>query len=160
MHFHDFCRIIIIIINLTSMFFQDQSRVWTAASQQHKVDNTHRSTRDFSFNHSDTSISRKFCLVTIRQLSIHRNVGVGFWWRDVLPHTNQLALGKRRWNFRLRTDWYKTDVKPKSFNRIVIKVVIPIKFLKPCEVHIFESPLHWRLKYKDYMCSTKTFVLI
>ena len=29
---------IIIIINLTSMFFQDQSRVWTAASQQHKID--------------------------------------------------------------------------------------------------------------------------
>ena len=27
------------IINLTSMFFQDQSRVWTAASQQHNVDN-------------------------------------------------------------------------------------------------------------------------
>ena len=33
--------IIIIIINLTSMFFQDQSRAWTAASQQHKVDNWH-----------------------------------------------------------------------------------------------------------------------
>ena len=31
--------IIIITINSTSMFFQDQSRVSTAASQQHKVDN-------------------------------------------------------------------------------------------------------------------------
>ena len=31
------CRIynIIIIISLTSIFFQDKSRVWTAASQQH-----------------------------------------------------------------------------------------------------------------------------
>ena len=27
--------IIIIIISLTSIFFQDKSRVWTAASQQH-----------------------------------------------------------------------------------------------------------------------------
>ena len=27
--------IIIIIISLTSVFFQDKSRVWTAASQQH-----------------------------------------------------------------------------------------------------------------------------
>ena len=25
--------------SLTSIFFQDESRVWTAASQQHKVDN-------------------------------------------------------------------------------------------------------------------------
>ena len=31
--------VILIIIILTSIFFQDQSRVWTAASQQHKVDN-------------------------------------------------------------------------------------------------------------------------
>ena len=28
-------HIIIIIISLTSIFFQDKSRVWTAASQQH-----------------------------------------------------------------------------------------------------------------------------
>ena len=25
-------------------------------------------------------------------------VGVSFWWRDALPHTTQLGLGKRRWN--------------------------------------------------------------
>ena len=31
--------IIIIIFNLMSLFFQDKSRLWTAASQQHKVDN-------------------------------------------------------------------------------------------------------------------------
>jgi hypothetical protein len=39
---------------------------------------------DFSFSHSDTSISRKSCLVTIRQLklSIHENVGTSFWLRD------------------------------------------------------------------------------
>ena len=35
--FKSFSSIIIII--LTSVFFQDQSRVWTAASQQHKVEN-------------------------------------------------------------------------------------------------------------------------
>ena len=29
----------ILIIILTSIFFQDQSLVWMAASQQHKVDN-------------------------------------------------------------------------------------------------------------------------
>ena len=34
----DICKIIV-IINLTFMFFQDQSKAWTAASQQHKVDN-------------------------------------------------------------------------------------------------------------------------
>ena len=33
------CFIIIIIINLTSMFFQQLSRAWTVAFQQHKVDN-------------------------------------------------------------------------------------------------------------------------
>ena len=31
--------VIIIIISLTSIFFQDQSRIWMATSQQHKVDN-------------------------------------------------------------------------------------------------------------------------
>ena len=30
-----FLIIIIIILSLTSIFFQDKSRVWTAASQQH-----------------------------------------------------------------------------------------------------------------------------
>ena len=30
--------------------------------------------------------------------SIHGNVGASFWWRDALPHTNQLGLGKRCWN--------------------------------------------------------------
>ena len=37
-------------------------------------------------------------LVTIRQLSIHGNVGMSFWWPDVLPGVNQLGLRKRRWN--------------------------------------------------------------
>ena len=53
---------------------------------------------DFLFSHRDASISRKFSLVTIRQLSIPGKVGASFWWRDALPHTNQLGLGKRRWN--------------------------------------------------------------
>ena len=51
----------------------------------------------------------------MRQLSIPGKVGASFWWRDALPHTNQLGLGKRRWNledlfsgswiFRLHTVW-------------------------------------------------------
>ena len=91
--------IIIIIISLTSIFFQDKSRVWTAASQQHLVGNQPLATFwDFPFSHSDASISRKSRLVTIRQLSIPGKVGASFWWRDALPHTNQLGLGKRRWN--------------------------------------------------------------
>ena len=61
---------------------------------------TFSDSRDFSYSHShsDASISRIFRLVTIRQLSIHGNVGASFWWRGVLPHTNQLGLGKRCWN--------------------------------------------------------------
>ena len=68
--------IIIIIISLTSIFFQDKSRVWTAASQQHSVDKQPLATFwDLPFSHSDTSISRKSHLVTIRQLSIPGKVG-------------------------------------------------------------------------------------
>ena len=37
-------------------------------------------------------------LVTLRQLSVHGNVGESFWWWDALPHTTQLGLGKRRFN--------------------------------------------------------------
>ena len=40
---------------------------------------------------------RKSCLVTIRQLSIHGNVGTSFLWSDILPDQNQLGLGKRHW---------------------------------------------------------------
>ena len=40
---------------------------------------------------------RKSCLVTIRQLSIHGNVGTSFLWSDVLPDQNQLGLGKTHW---------------------------------------------------------------
>ena len=79
--------IIIIIISLTSTFFQDQSRVWTAASQQHLVDNQPLATFwDLSFSHSDASISRKSRLVTIKQLSILEKVGASFWWCDALLH--------------------------------------------------------------------------
>ena len=31
-------------------------------------------------------------------MSIHGKVGASLWWRDALPHTNQLGLGKRCWN--------------------------------------------------------------
>ena len=49
----------IIIISLTSIFFQDKSRVWTAASQQHLVDNQPLATFwDLPFSRSDASISR------------------------------------------------------------------------------------------------------
>ena len=49
--------IIIILISLTSIFFQDKSRVWTAASQQHQVDNQPLATFwVFPFSHSDASI--------------------------------------------------------------------------------------------------------
>ena len=41
---------------------------------------------------------RESRLVTIRQLSIPGKIGARFWWRDALPHTNQLGLGKRRWD--------------------------------------------------------------
>ena len=55
-----YAEFIIIIIRLTSIFFQDQSRVWTAASQQHKVDNKPVATfLDFSFSRSDASIFKK-----------------------------------------------------------------------------------------------------
>ena len=30
-------------------------------------------------------------------MSIPGNVGASFWWRNALPHTNQLGSGKRRW---------------------------------------------------------------
>ena len=94
--------IIIIIISLMSIFFQDKSRAWTAASQQHYVDildNQPLATFwDLPFSHSDASISRKSRLVTIRQLFIPGKDGASFWWQDALPHTNQLGLGKRRWN--------------------------------------------------------------
>ena len=77
------------------------SRVWTAAFQQHKVDNQPLATRpfwDILFSHSDAFISRKSRFVTIRQqLSIPGNVGASIWWWDASPHTNQLGLGKRRW---------------------------------------------------------------
>ena len=56
------------------------------------------STRDFLFSRSDDSISRKSCLVIIRQSSIHGNVEMSFWWPDVLPDINQLGLGKGHWN--------------------------------------------------------------
>ena len=62
------------------------------ASQQHKVDNQPLVTLlfwDISFSHSYASISRKSRLVTIRQLSIHGNVEMSFWWPDVLPEANQ-----------------------------------------------------------------------
>ena len=79
--------IIIIIIGLTSIFFQDKSRVWTAASQQHLVDNQPLATFwDLSFSHRDASISRKSRLDTIRQLSIPGKVGASFWWCDALLH--------------------------------------------------------------------------
>ena len=50
------------------------------------------------------SISRISCLVTIRQLSIHGNVGTRFWGPDVLPDVNQLGLGKRRFNLATSDD--------------------------------------------------------
>ena len=56
-----------------------------AASQQ-------RDTLDFSISHSDASISRKSRLVSIRQLTIHGNVGASFWWQDAIPHTNNEIL--------------------------------------------------------------------
>ena len=56
------------------------------------------SLRDFLFIYSDAFISRKSCLVTIRQLSIHGIVGTSFWWPDVLPGINLLELEKRLWN--------------------------------------------------------------
>ena len=47
---------------------------------------------------TNTSISRKSRSVTMRQLSIHGNIGASFWWRDAFPHTNQLGFGKRQCN--------------------------------------------------------------
>ena len=38
---------------------------------------------------------QKISSVTIRQLSIHGNVGTSFWWLDVPPEANQLGIGKR-----------------------------------------------------------------
>ena len=67
-----------------------------------------RDTRNFSFSHSelvrDASISRKSRSVTIRQFSIHGNVGASFWWRqDVLP--NGIREDRETWKplQRLRT---------------------------------------------------------
>ena len=56
---------------------------------------TFSDTLDFplAFSHSNASILRKSRSVTIRQLSIHENVGASFCWQDALPHTNQLGLG-------------------------------------------------------------------
>ena len=76
----------IIIICIMSIFFQDESRVWTAASQQHKVDNQPSVTRpfwDLPISRVDTFL-RKSRLVTIRQQSIQWNVGTTFWWLDIL----------------------------------------------------------------------------
>ena len=53
-----------------------------AASKEHKVDNQPPVTFpfwDFSFSHSDSSISNKSLIVTIRLLSIHGNVGTSLW---------------------------------------------------------------------------------
>ena len=67
-----FTIIIIITISLTSIFFQDQSRVWTAASQQHYIDNQPLSTFwDLSCSHSDASISRKSHPVTILKAAVY-----------------------------------------------------------------------------------------
>ena len=50
-----------------------------------------------SFSHTDASVSRKSRLVTILKSSVYipGNVGASF---AGFPHTNQLGLGKRRWN--------------------------------------------------------------
>ena len=71
-----------------------------AASLQHKVDNQPLATFwDLPFSHSDASISRKSCLVTILGscLSLGK-LEQDFWKRDALPHSSQLGLGRRRWN--------------------------------------------------------------
>ena len=46
-----------IIISLASIYLQDKSRVWMAASQQHMVENQPLATlRDFAFSHSEACI--------------------------------------------------------------------------------------------------------
>ena len=84
-------RHIIIIISLTSILFQDSIKgmdgCFPTASRRQP---TFSDTRDFSFSHSDASISRTSHSVSIRQLvvyPIHGNVGAHFWWQDALPHT-------------------------------------------------------------------------
>ena len=78
----------LIIISLTSIFFQDKSRVWTAASQQHYVDNQPLATFwDFPFIHSVASISRKSRLVTSclslgKLEQVHMNYD-GYVWTEV-----------------------------------------------------------------------------
>ena len=90
--------IIIIIISLTSFFSNINQGYGRLLPNSIFRQPTLSNTWDFSFSHSNASISRKSCLVTIRKLSIHGNIGASFWWRDALPHTNQLGLEKRRWN--------------------------------------------------------------
>ena len=91
---------LIIIISLTSILSQnDQGYEQLLPNSIYKVDNEPLATRDFSFSHSDASILRKSCLITIRQLSIHGNVGASFLVAGDAPrHINQLRLGKKRWN--------------------------------------------------------------
>ena len=50
--------------------------------------------QDRRTGHSDASISRKSCWVSIRQLSIHGNVGTSFWWPDVFPCCIPISAGK------------------------------------------------------------------
>ena len=45
-------------------------------------------------------VAGKYCLVTLRQLSIHGNAGTRFLWQDVLLDVKQLRLGRSRWNVR------------------------------------------------------------
>ena len=75
-----------------------------AAYQQHTVDNQPLATLHF-FN-------QKFCLVTIRQLSIHENVGMSFWWSDVFP--DQLGSWNRAWIWLTQMIIYIVDEQNKS----------------------------------------------
>ena len=63
-----------------------------AASQQYKVDTRQPTfsvgdTQDFSFSHSNASILRKSCLVTIKQLFIHGKLQ--FFGGGRRPSTNK-----------------------------------------------------------------------
>ena len=68
----------------------------TATSQQHKVDNQPSATLpfwDLSISHSDTSIFEKIPFSHYQQLCIHGNVGMSFWWLDVLPNWTSSDYG-------------------------------------------------------------------
>ena len=103
---------IIIIISLTSIFTQEQSRVWTAASQLHYSRQSTLTTYwDLLFSHSDACISRKSCLVGISKAAVY---SWGCWSEflvaNTLPHTNKLGLGKRRWNLETSSAVFEFSV--------------------------------------------------